>query len=377
MKVYLDNAASTPIIPEVIAEMTKVMEAVYGNPSSIHAHGRAARSIIEKARRSIASLIQAAPAEVFFTSGGSESDNTAIIGSVRDLGIRNVISSPLEHDAVIHTLRALERRGEIRLNFLDVDSRGNVDLSQLEVLLAAAGERSFVSLMHANNELGTLTDIKRVSGLCQSYDAIFHTDTVQTMGHLPLCMKELNLHFATCSAHKLHGPKGVGFIYINSDIKIHPLVFGGSQERNMRGGTENIYGIAGLARALEIAHAEMEKNAAYIRGLKSYMIDRVRETIPGVEFNGEIEESKSLDTVLNISLPVMDMADMLLFNLDIAGISASSGSACSSGTNIGSHVLSAIGVNPDRPAMRFSFSKLNNKDEIDYTVHMLKEICLR
>ncbi len=375
MKVYLDNAASTPLDAEVIREMTRAMEEYYGNPSSIHAHGRQARSVIEKARRSIASLIKAAPSEVFFTSGGSESDNTAIIGTVRDLGIRRVISSPLEHDAVIHTLQALQARGEIELILLDVDAKGNVDLIQLETLLNGA-ERSFVSLMHANNELGTLTDIRRVAELCHLHQAIFHSDTVQTMGHLPFNMRDQGLHFATGSAHKFHGPKGTGFIYINSDVKIGPFVSGGSQERNMRGGTENIYGIVGLAKAFELAHAEMEATAAHIGSIKQHTMESLLAAIPGVSFNGELGEN-SLYTVLNVSLPEMEMADMLLFNLDIAGISASSGSACSSGTNIGSHVLDAIHANPQRPAMRFSFSKLTTIEEIDYMVKTLREICVK
>lgn len=375
MKVYFDNAASTPMDPLVIEEMVRVMQSSFGNPSSIHGHGRASRSLIEKARKTIAGLLHVAPSEIFFTSGGSESDNMAILSCVRDLGIKHIISSPLEHDAVVHALQYLEKRNEIKYSKVDVDEKGNISLASLEELLQQ-GEPALVSLMHANNELGTMTDIQAVSELCERYGALYHADTVQTMAHFPLDFSKLKIHFAACSGHKFHGPKGVGFIYVNADVKLKPLIFGGSQERNMRGGTENLSGIVGLAKAFEIAHSEMENSAMHIRGLKDYMKTEISKAIPGVTFNGETDPAKSLYTVLNVSLPEMEMADMLLFNLDIAGISASSGSACSSGTNIGSHVLDAIGAHPNRPAIRFSFSKLNTKEEVDYVVKNLKSIVL-
>ena len=375
MRVYLDNAATTPIDKEVLKSVYEVMESHYGNPSSIHTHGREVRTLIEKARKSVASLLHASPSEFFFTSGGTEADNMAIRCSIIDYGIRNVITSVIEHHAVLHSLQDLERSGLIQLNYVNIDERGSVDYQHLEELLDT-NERSFVSLMQANNELGTLTDIERVGELCEKYNAIFHCDTVQSMGHYPHDLNKLKVHFLVCAAHKLHGPKGVGFLYINHKIKINPMIFGGSQERNMRGGTENVYGIVGLAKALEIAYAEMEEHHQYIQGLKSYMIDQLRINIPGIEFNGETDSEKSLYTVLNVSFPEMDMAEMLLFSLDIAGISASGGSACSSGTNIGSHVLNGIQANPNRPAVRFSFSKYNSKEEIDYVIVKLKEFCL-
>jgi cysteine desulfurase len=374
MRVYLDNAATTPIDKEVLKSVYEVMESHYGNPSSIHTHGREVRTLIEKARKSVASLLHASPSEFFFTSGGTEADNMAIRCSIIDYGIRNVITSVIEHHAVLHSLQDLERSGLIQLNYVNIDERGSVDYQHLEELLDT-NERSFVSLMQANNELGTLTDIERVGELCEKYNAIFHCDTVQSMGHYPHDLNKLKVHFLVCAAHKLHGPKGVGFLYINHKIKINPMIFGGSQERNMRGGTENVYGIVGLAKALEIAYAEMEEHHQYIQGLKSYMIDQLRINIPGIEFNGETDSEKSLYTVLNVSFPEMDMAEMLLFSLDIAGISASGGSACSSGTNIGSHVLNGIQANPNRPAVRFSFSKYNSKEEIDYVIVKLKEFC--
>lgn len=374
MRVYFDNAATTPVDKEVLKAMYEVMESHYGNPSSIHAHGREVRTLIEKARKSIAGLLHASPSEFFFTSGGTEADNMAIRCGIIDHGIKHAITSVIEHHAVLHTLQAIEKSGLIRLSYVNIDPKGNVDYQHLEELLKS-NERSFVSLMHANNELGTLTDIERVGELCEQYNAIFHCDTVQTMGHYPHDLSKLKVHFLVCAAHKLHGPKGSGFLYINHKIKINPMIFGGSQERNMRGGTENVYGIVGLARSLEIAYQEMEEHQAYIQGLKSYMIEELIKNVPGVEFNGETDPAKSLYTVLNVSFPEMEMAEMLLFSLDIAGISASGGSACSSGTNIGSHVLNGINARPNRPAVRFSFSKYNTKEEIDYVVSKIKELC--
>ena len=372
-KIYLDNAATTPIDKEVLQEMYAVMENHFGNPSSIHAHGREARTILEKARKKVAALLNASPAEIFFTSGGTEADNMAIRTAITDHGISHAITSRIEHHAVLHTLQAMEKAGSIALSYVGVDSKGNVNLEHLEYLLAS-NSRSFVSLMQANNEIGTLTDIVAVGDICARFDAIFHCDTVQTMGHYPHDLQSLKVHFITCAAHKFHGPKGAGFIYVNPFIRINPFIYGGAQERNMRGGTENLYGIAGLAKALEIAYREMDEHAAYIQELKSYMINQLQQHVPGIEFNGETDPSKSLYTVLNVSFPEMEMADMLLFSLDIAGISCSGGSACSSGTNIGSHVLEGIGANPNRPAVRFSFSKLNTKEEIDYVVAKLAEL---
>lgn len=375
MRVYLDNAATTALDPTVLKEMYKVMESHFGNPSSIHAHGREARSLVEKARKTVAGLLKTSPAEIFFTSGGTEADNTAIRCGIVDLGLKYAITSKLEHHAVLHTLEAMEHAGIITLNFVDVDDKGNIDYNHLEQLLQNQG-RTFVSLMHANNELGTITDIERVGNICEQYDAIFHCDTVQTMGHYPHDLSKLKVHFVACAAHKFHGPKGVGFIYVNYKVKIKPMIYGGAQERNMRGGTENIYGIAGLAKALEVCYNEMQEHQQHIQGLKDYMKQQLIEQVPGIGFNGETDAEKSLYTVLNVSFPEMDMGDMLLFNLDIAGISASGGSACSSGSNVGSHVLTAIGVNPSRPSVRFSFSKYNTKAEIDYTVAKVRDICL-
>ena len=375
MRVYLDNAATTPLDPEVMKEMCKVMENTYGNPSSIHSHGREARTLIERSRKTVANLLGTSPSEIFFTSSGTEADNMAIRCGIVDHNIKHAITSRIEHHAVIHTFEALEKAGVIKLSFVNLDSKGNIDYEHLETLLKD-NERSFVSIMHANNEIGTLSDMERIGDLCEVYNAIYHCDTVQTMGHYKHDLSKLKAHFVVCSAHKLHGPKGIGFLHINHRIKIKPLIYGGAQERNMRGGTENIYGIVGLAKALDMAYADMEQHQQQIQGLKTYMIDQLKESIPGIEFNGETAPDKSLYTVLNVSFPEMEMADMLLFNLDIAGISASGGSACSSGSDIGSHVLTAISASPSRPSVRFSFSKNTTKEEIDYTVTKVRELCL-
>lgn len=373
-RIYLDNAATTPLDKDVMNEMVYVMENYYGNPSSIHGQGREVRTLLEKARKTVAGLLNAAPAEIFFTSGGTEADNTAIRCGIPAFGIRHVITSKLEHHAVEHTLDMLLKQGTIdNISFVDVDAQGTIDYEHLEELLKN-NPRSFVSLMHANNELGTLTDIVRVGDLCEQYNAIFHCDTVQTMGHYRHDLKKLKAHFVVCAAHKLHGPKGVGFLYVNHSVKIAPMMFGGAQERNMRGGTENVYGIVGLAKALENAYTHMEEHQTHIQGLKDYMIERLTAEIPGIQFNGDIAPEHSLYTVLNVSFPEMDMADMLLFNLDINGISASGGSACSSGSNIGSHVLTGINADPNRPSIRFSFSKYNTKEELDFVVAKLKPL---
>ncbi len=373
MRVYLDNAATTPLDKAVLKEMYEVMDSQFGNPSSIHAHGREVRSIVEKARKTIASLLKTSPAEIFFTSGGTEADNTAIRCGIIDHGIKHAITTKIEHHAVLHTLEVLAEQGLIKLSFVDIDEKGNIDFGHLETLLKS-NERSFVSLMHANNEIGTLTDIERVGTLCEQYDALFHCDTVQTVGHYEHDLSKLKVHFMVAAAHKLHGPKGAGFLYINHQVKIKPFIYGGAQERNMRGGTENVYGIVGLAKAMDLAYEEMDAHRKHIQSLKDHMIAELKKHIPGVKFHGEIEAEKSLYTVLNVSFPEMEMAEMLLFNLDIAGISASGGSACSSGTNIGSHVLRGIGSDANRPAVRFSFSKMNTLAEIDFVIAQLKKI---
>lgn len=374
MRVYLDNAATTPLDKEVFEAMAPFMLEHFGNPSSIHSHGREVRAAIEKARKTVAGLINASPAEVFFTSGGTEADNAAIICTCRSLGIKRAISTKLEHHAVLHTMELLEKQEGVQVSYLRHDERGNIDLEHLEELLANQPQ-TLVSVMHANNEIGNLNDIVAIGEICKKYNAVFHSDTVQTMGHYKHDVQQLGTNFIVGSAHKFHGPKGVGFLYCDGGTKIQPLIQGGAQERNMRGGTENVYGIIGLAKALEIAYRDMEEHTRYIQGLKDRMVYKLREQMEDVSFNGMSEfAGKSLYTVLNVSLPASDINEMLLFSLDIAKISASGGSACSSGANAGSHVLRALGVTPERGSVRFSFSKYNTPEEIDYAAETLAKM---
>lgn len=370
MKVYLDNAATTPLDPAVFEEMKPYLTGTFGNPSSIHSHGRKAKAAVEVARKQVAELLNTSPSEIFFTSGGTEADNMAITCSVKSHDIQHIITSRLEHHAVLHTVEVLERSGT-KVSYVDFDARGEIDLDHLEQLLKQH-TRSLVTLMHGNNEIGNLLDMGRVGELCSEYGAVFHSDTVQTIGHYDHDLSQSKVHCVAGSAHKFHGPKGVGFLYLDAGHKIDPFIYGGAQERNMRGGTENVHGIIGLAKALEIACANMEDHARHIRALKVSMIAQLQEAIPGILFNGVSNEiDRSLYTVLNASLPPSENSDMMLFNLDIKGISASGGSACSSGTDVGSHVLKALQADPDRGAVRFSFSKYTTEEEIQYAVAQL------
>lgn len=373
MKVYLDNAATTPMAPEVIAEITKVMENHFGNPSSTHAFGREAKGVIEVARRTIAKLINAESKEIIFTSGGTEADNMAIRCAVEDLGVTRVISSTTEHHAVGH---CIEGEQDFEVAYVKQDKNGAVDLNHLEELLQAPG-KTLVSLMHANNEIGTLLEVEKVAALCKKYQAYFHSDTVQTMGHYSIDAKAFGADFLTCSAHKFHGPKGVGFLYVNKNLKISPIIHGGAQERGMRGGTENILGIVGLAKAFELANEDILSHQKHVQALKSYMISELQKRIPEVSFHGEIDPEKSLYTVLNVCFPPFENKSMLLFLLDLAGIACSGGSACTSGANTGSHVLRGIAADTDRPNARFSFSRYTTMDEINYVLDKVEEIVMK
>jgi cysteine desulfurase len=373
MNVYLDNAATTPLDPEVFEAMKPFMLHDFGNPSSTHAHGRKVRAAIESSRKKIAELLNCTPGEIIFTSGGTEADNAIITSGIETFGLKHAISSPIEHHAVTHTLETLAKQNTIQLHHVRLDEKGHVDLHHLEELLTQFPS-ALVSLMHGNNEIGNLLDINRVAELCEAHQAYFHSDTVQTMGHYRHDMKVLRVCGMAAAAHKFHGPKGVGFMYIRKDKKLHPFIHGGAQERNMRGGTENVYGIIGIAKALEIAYRDMADHQLFIRSLKSRMIEKLKQEIPGIDFHGDSQNlDKSLYTVLNVSLPESDENELLLFNLDLNGISASGGSACSSGATKGSHVLAALYPGSKRGAIRFSFSKYSTQAEIDYTVGKLAE----
>jgi cysteine desulfurase len=369
-RIYFDNAATTALAPEVLDVMLPFFTEKFGNPSSIYSYGRETRMAIEKARKSVAAILNAHPAEIFFTSGGTESSNMAINAAVRELGCKHIITSPIEHHATLHTTEFLHCNDEAKLSHVKLTENGHVDLEDLEHLLSSSAEKCLVTLMHANNEIGNLLDIHAVGKLCQKYHAIFHSDTVQTIGHYKLDLRNTPVHFISGAAHKFHGPKGSGILYINENVKIKPFIHGGSQERNMRAGTENVAGIVGFAKALELADQHLEEYAASINELRMYMADRLKETIPSVEFNGDLY-GRSLYTVLNVSFPKTEKSEMILFNLDINHICASGGSACTSGADLGSHVIRAVNSNPNQVAVRFSFSKNNTKEEVDAVVEKL------
>ncbi|NII25693.1 cysteine desulfurase [Pseudoflavitalea sp. X16] len=372
-RIYFDNAATTALDPLVLETMMPYLTEKFGNPSSIYSYGRETRLAIETARKSVAKILNAHPAEIFFTSGGTESSNTAINAAVHDLGCRHIITSPIEHHATLHTVENLYHRGEVALSYVKLLPNGHVDLEDLEQQLAACEDKCLVTLMHANNEIGNILDIHAAGEICKRYGAVFHSDTVQTVGHFPFDLRNTPVHFITGAGHKFHGPKGVGILYINENVKIKPHIHGGSQERNMRAGTENLYGIVGFAKALEMATEHYEKDSAYIKSLKLHMMEQIQKHIKGASFNGD-PLGKSLYTVLSVSFPKTEKSEMILFNLDINNICASGGSACTSGADQGSHVIRAVNNNPNQVTVRFSFSKHNTKEEIDQVVSKLKEI---
>ena len=375
MKIYLDNAATTPIDPEVYEAMLPILKEGFGNPSSTHSYGRKIKSHIERARKNVAKHLNCSTGELFFTSGGTEADNMAIRCAVRDLGVKHIITSKIEHHAVGNTINKLVKKGKVHVSYVRINNKGHIDLVHLDELLNRHAN-SLVSLMHANNEIGNLLPIEEVSMICKKHSAFFHSDTVQTIAHYDFDMTQMDqIHFMACSAHKFHGPKGIGFLYVNKNINIDPLIHGGSQERNMRGGTENVYGIVGLSKAMDVSLNKLMEHKKHILDLKTHMIYRLNKSIPGVSYNGDSDNlSASLYTVLSVSLPPTEIASMLLFNMDIMGIACSGGSACTSGANTGSHVLFGLKALSDRPTIRFSFSKMNTIEEIDFAVDSLVKL---
>lgn len=372
-RIYFDNAATTVLDPQVLEAMMPYLTSYYGNPSSIYSYGRESRLAIENARKSVAKILNAHPAEIFFTSGGTESSNTAITAAVRDLGCKQIISSEIEHHATLHTVEYLKQSGEAAVSYVNILPDGNIDMPHLEQLLAESKEKVLVTLMHANNETGNMLDLNKTGELCKKYNALFHSDTVQTVGHFPFDLRNMPVDFITGSGHKFHGPKGVGILYINENVKIKPFLHGGSQERNMRAGTENLYGIVGFAKALHIATENYETDSSYIKSIKLYMMQQLEKNINRVTFNGN-PSGNSLYTVLSVNFTKTDKSEMILFNLDINNICASGGSACSSGADAGSHVMRAINNNPDLVTVRFSFSKYSIKEEVDAVVKKLTDM---
>ena len=373
MNVYLDNAATTPVAPEVVEAMTPVLFNTFGNPSSTHAFGRQAKALLENSRRSIAQTLRCSPSEIIFTSGGTEADNMALHAAVTQLGVQRIITTRIEHHAVGHTAEALKVTNGIEVCYLSLDQKGNIDLNELESLLKEP-TKTLVSLMHANNEIATLLPLEAVAQLCRQYGVIFHSDTVQTIGHYSFDLSVIDIDFITCAAHKFHGPKGIGFLYVNKKTRVNPLIHGGSQERGLRGGTENIAGVVGLAKAIELAYTDLEAHQTHVWGLKSYMMSRLQAIFEDVQFHGETSYEKALYTVLNVCLPATSKAGLLLFTLDLKGVAVSGGSACTSGATKGSHVLEGIGADMTRPNARFSFSRFTTRDEIDYALKQLQEV---
>ncbi len=375
MKVYFDNAASTPIDKRVVDLMHETSIKYYANPSSVHENGRISRSLIETSRKNIANILNTRPGNIFFTSGGTEADNMAINCTIEKYGLRHAITTRIAHHAVLYPLEFLAKQNKIKLSYVKINDKGQVNLDDLNNLLKK-NDRTFVSIMHANNEIGTIQPINEISKICNNYSAIFHSDTVQTIGHYPFDMQKLDVDFMAASAHKFYGPKGIGFIYISENIDINPLLRGGGQERNMRPGTENICSILGMDEAMTIAYSNIIDDTHYIKNIKGYMINELRKHIKGVDFYGTSEslQNDSLYTVLTVSIPENKASEMLLFNLDILGVACSGGSACASGALKGSHVFSCIDPNSKKTGIRFSFSKFNTKKEVDHTIKCLKKI---
>lgn len=374
MNVYFDNAATTPLDKKVLEKMLPYMEQGYGNPSSIHKKGREIKSAIEKSRSKIAELLSCEPGEIFFTSGGTEADNMFLINTVIEKNIDTLITTKLEHHAVLHCCDYLSKVNKTKIRFVETNEKGDINYQDFEDALKS-NKRSLVSLMHGNNEIGNINNLKKISKICTQYNAILHSDTVQTIGHYKIDLNDINIDGIVGSAHKFHGPKGVGFLYLNNKHKISPYIHGGSQERNMRGGTENVYGIIGLAEALKISCEEMDEHKEKIISVKRKMIELLQNKIDGIKFNGLSDNlEKSLYTVLNVSIPGIDDQQMFLFNLDMNNIAASGGSACSSGSDIGSHVLAEIEKYDGHSSIRFSFNKYNSIEEVEYVVDKILEI---
>ncbi|MDT0540779.1 cysteine desulfurase family protein [Croceitalea sp. P059] len=376
-KVYLDNAATTQVRDEVITKMQQALGEFYGNPSSTHSFGRSAKTAIEKARKTIAKYLNAHPAEIIFTSGGTEADNMILRCAVRDLGVKTIITSKIEHHAVLHTAQELEKEYGITLLFVDLDESGNPDITHLKKLLGHNDSKKLVSLMHVNNELGNIIDVNLIAQLCKDAGALFHSDTVQSVGHFNWDLAENPIDFLTAAAHKFHGPKGIGFAFVRRNSGLKPLIVGGSQERGFRAGTEPFHNIVGLEEAFIASYENLEVEKKFVSDLKKYFVEKIKNEIPEVEFNGLSGDlDKSTYTLTNVRLPFdAQKSLMLLFHLDLKGIACSKGSACQSGSAKGSHVLSEILSDEElsKPSLRFSFSKYNTKEELDYTIQVLKE----
>lgn len=374
-KVYLDNAATTPMHPEVIETITKVMKDTFGNPSSTHQYGRKARALVEAARKEIAKTFNVGAGEVVFTSGGSEADNLILRNAVQHLEVEHIITSKIEHHAVLHVVEALEKEFSIKVSYVDLDVNGAVRLDHLESLLEQHTEKALVSLMAINNEIGTILDLNKVCQICLKHQALFHSDTVQVIGHYRLDLVETPIDFITASAHKFHGPKGIGFAIIKKGFGIKPMLIGGEQERGARAGTENVHNICGMQAALKSCMARLDTDSIQIKNLKKYFIDQLNELNANIAFNGHSDHLEK-STYVTLNVRFSKDIPMLLFNLDLKGIAASGGSACQSGSSKGSHVLTTILPKEEalKTSVRFSFSAYTTKEDIDYVISVLKEM---
>lgn len=375
-QIYFDNAATTQIRDEVIDKITEVMQNNYGNASSSHSFGRSSKSLIEKSRKTIASYLNVSAGEIVFTSGGTEADNLVLQSAVRDLKVKHIITSKIEHHAILHTAEQLENTENITVSYVNIDKNGEIDYAHLEQLLNNS-EKALVSLMHVNNEIGNILDIKKVADLCKAHNALFHSDTVQSVGHYKLDLQDIPIDFLAAAAHKFHGPKGVGFVFIRKNSGLKPLIYGGEQERGYRAGTESVHNIVGIEEAIKLSYDNLDTESSYVKSIKAYFIEKLKSNIPTAKFNGfSGDMEKGTYTLVNVCLPVTpEKAAMLLFQLDLKGIACSKGSACQSGSTKGSHVLSEILSEEDvsKPSIRFSFSIYNTKEEVDYVIHVLKE----
>ena len=376
-KIYFDNAATTQIDLKVIEQMQSVMSDNFGNPNSTHSYGRSSRTLIEKTRKTIANQFNASTSEIYFTSCGTESDNMVLISAVRDLNVKTIITSKVEHKAVLNVVKYLEKIESIDLKYVNVSNDGLIDYDHLETLLKKCNNKCLVSLMHINNEIGTKLDLNLVGNLCKDNNALFHSDTVQSIGKYDFDLSKLNIDFIVGSAHKFHGPKGIGFVYINKNLKLNPFVIGGDQERGMRAGTESVHNISGMELAFINSYTNIQENNNHISSLKSTFIEKIKKDIPEIKFNGSCDDDLlSSFSILNICLPIpKEKAVLLDFNLDMKGIACSRGSACQSGSITGSHVLNSILSDEDlnKPSLRFSFSKYNNNNEVEKVISVLKE----
>ena len=375
-KIYFDNAATTEMSDKVISVIMDTMKNNYGNPSSTHSFGRNSKSILELSRKFIAEKLNAKTSEIIFTSGGTESNNMIIKSVVEAQNIERIITTKIEHKAVLNSIESISKTKKISVEYLEVDNCGNPNIEQLKNSLEKSDQMTLVSLMHINNEIGTIINLNEYGEICRSNNALFHSDTVQTIGHYDLDLSATTIDFITCSAHKFHGPKGVGFAYINNETIINPFIEGGSQERGYRGGTESIHNILGLKTAFEISYESLEKDSKKVSKIKKYFIHSILKNIPGTKINGNSDTHNSSYTILNLCLPITkEKKTVLDFKLDLAGIACSSGSACQSGSSKPSHVLSEILSNSEmeKISLRFSFSKFNSLDEVDYVVTFLKD----